>query len=227
MKFSLKAFLIPLLLSSTVAQAAENGGVTIGGTRLVYDGGKKEQSLNITNSSNAPFLIQSWVEVQKGSAEKAPFIVTPPLFRLDGNQKNMLRVVRTGGNLPEDRETLYWLNVKSIPASSQNEGNNTLQIAVKTRLKLIYRPQGLKDTPEEVAKKLTWRQSGTQLTVNNPTPFYMNFQQVKVGGQALKEVTFVAPMSSATFDTAGAKGNVTWKIITDYGSTGSEHSQVR
>lgn len=227
MKFRFIALLLPLWLSAGVLQAAESGGVTLGGTRLVYDGGKKEEALNITNSDQGPFLIQSWAETQNGGTEKAPFIVTPPLFRLDGNQQNTLRVIRTGGNLPEDRESLFWLNVKSIPTSSKNENANTLQIAVKTRIKLIYRPQTIKITPEEVAKNLTWSQSGSKLTVSNPTPFYMNFQQIKVGERELNEVTWVAPMSSASFDTAGATGAVSWKIINDYGGTSAEYHAGR
>ncbi|PLV61038.1 molecular chaperone [Erwinia sp. B116] len=225
MKLTLKTLILPMLLTTAAAQATEAGGVTIGGTRLIYDGGKKEESLNIINSDKGPFLIQSWAETQNGGTEKAPFVVTPPLFRLDGNQQNMLRVVRTGGNLPEDRESLYWLNVKSIPTGSKGEDANTLQIAVKTRIKLIYRPQGLKDIPENVTKSLTWNQTGNTLTVTNPTAYYMNFQQVKVGGRELKDVTWVAPMSTATFDAAGATGDVTWKLISDYGGTGAEHGK--
>ncbi|MFV0547709.1 MAG: molecular chaperone [Limnobaculum xujianqingii] len=220
-----KAFFIPLLLSGTLAQAAETGGVTVGGTRVIYNGGKKEASLSVSNTDTNPYLIQSWAETQTSGAEKAPFIITPPLFRLEGNQQNVLRIVRTGGSLPEDRESLYWLNVKSIPAASKNGAANTLQIAVKTRIKLIYRPQDLKGVPEDVTNKLTWSQQGNQLTVNNPTPFYMNFNQVKVGGREVKDVTYVAPMSQATFTApAGASGSVTWKIISDYGGVGDEHS---
>lgn len=220
-----KALFLPLLMTGALAQAAEVGGVTVGGTRLIYNGGKKEASLNVTNSDTNPYLIQSWAETQTGGAEKAPFIVTPPLFRLDGNQQNLLRIVRTGGNLPEDRESLYWLNVKSIPAGSKKEGANTLQIAVKTRIKLLYRPQGLKGVPEDVAGKLTWSQSGSRLTVNNPTPFVMNFNQVKVGGREIKDVTYVLPMSQTTFEApANTSGQVTWKIISDYGGVGAEHT---
>lgn len=69
-------------------------------------------------------------------------MVTPPLFRLGAGQENNLRILRTGGNLPEDRESLYWMNIKSIPSTTEKQDNvNTLQIAVKTRIKLIYRPQ--------------------------------------------------------------------------------------
>ncbi|RJT41142.1 fimbrial biogenesis chaperone [Rahnella woolbedingensis] len=220
-----KALCLPLLMSGTLAQAADVGGVTIGGTRLIYNGGKKEASLNVTNTDTNPYLIQSWAETQNGGAEKAPFIVTPPLFRLEGNQQNLLRIVRTGGNLPEDRESLYWLNIKSIPAGSKKEGANTLQIAVKTRIKLLYRPQALKGMPEEVTNKLTWSQSGTRLTVNNPTPFVMNFQQVKVGGREIKDITYVLPMTQAIFTTpVNVSGPVSWKLISDYGGTGAEHT---
>ncbi|MHC9002344.1 fimbrial biogenesis chaperone [Enterobacter adelaidei] len=227
MKLIVKALALSVLMMSALAQAATPGGITIGGTRLIYDGAKKEVSINVTNSDSAPFLIQSWAETQNGGTEKPPFIVTPPLFRLDGNQQNMLRVVRTGGSLPEDRESLYWLNVKSIPAGTKGDNTNTLQIAVKTRIKLIYRPQAVKGVPDEVANSLIWSQNGNKITVNNPTPFYMNFQEVKVGGRVLKDVTYVAPKSSATFNNAGASGPVTWKIITDYGGTGAEHGAGR
>ncbi|MFQ0830818.1 fimbria/pilus periplasmic chaperone [Serratia fonticola] len=220
-----KALFLPLLMTSTLAQAAEVGGVTVGGTRLIYDGSKKEASLNVTNTDTNPYLIQSWAETENGGAEKAPFIVTPPLFRLDGNQQNLLRIVRTGGNLPEDRESLYWLNVKSIPAGTKTEGANTLRIAVKTRIKLLYRPQGLKGTPEEVTNKLTWTQSGTRLTVTNPTPFVMNFNQVKVGASEVKDVTYVLPMSQATFNApTAAGGQISWKLISDYGGVGAVHT---
>jgi P pilus assembly chaperone PapD len=223
MKFIPTTLLVTLLATASVAQA----GVVIGGTRLIYDGGKKESSLSVNNPDKVPYLIQSWVEATTSGAEKAPFMVTPPLFRLDGGQENVLRVVRAGGNLPSDKESLYWMNIKSIPSVSKDADQNTLQIAVKTRIKLIYRPQGLKGTPEEQTENLTWHRSGNTLQVSNPTPFYMNFQQVKVGGQDVKDVTYVAPMSKASFALpAGASGgSVSWKVISDYGGIGKEHTK--
>lgn len=220
--------LLPLLLASGLATAAENGGVTIGATRLIFDGGKKEASLSVSNSDSAPYLIQSWIESQNNDRQKPPFIITPPLFRLDGNQQNLLRIVKIGGQLPADRESLYWLNVKAIPTNAAPDNANTLQIAVRTRLKLIYRPASLKGTPEEATHRLRWQQTGNRLTVSNPTPFYMNFYEVTVGNHPITEAAFVAPMSSATFTTPGnAVGQVSWKIISDFGGIGESHRQER
>lgn len=226
MSIWLKLYIIPLIFLSAIAQpaTAQTGGVTVGGTRLIYNGGKKEASLSVTNTDSQPYLIQSWVETLNDGTEKAPFIITPPLFRLDGGQKNILRIVRTGGTFSDNKESMYWINIKSIPSGKKQDNTNTLQIAVRTRIKLIYRPDKLNGTPEDVASKLTWTKSGNSITVNNPTPFIMNFNQVKIGNHLVKDATFVMPMSNATFTTPpDASGTVSWKLISDYGGIGAEH----
>ncbi|MEJ5072674.1 molecular chaperone [Enterobacter ludwigii] len=224
MKIFTGSLLAALLVTSAIAQA----GVIVGGTRLIYDGGKKESSLSVTNPDKVAYLIQTWVETTISGAEKAPFMVTPPLFRLNGGQQNVLRVVRTGGNLPNDKESLYWMNIKAIPSAEVKENQNTLQIAVKSRIKLIFRPQGLKGTPEEVTDQLKWQRNGNSLQVTNPTPFYMNFMEINVAGKSVKDVTYVAPGSTAQFALpAGVSGgSVSWKIISDYGAIGPAHNRA-
>nr|VXZ84782.1 Chaperone protein focC precursor [Klebsiella pneumoniae] len=58
-------------------------------------------------------LIQSWVD-DLADNNKSPFIVTPPLFRLDAGDSNDLRVLLTSAQLPNDRESLFTLNIKVI-----------------------------------------------------------------------------------------------------------------
>ena len=222
MNFVSKTF-IALVIASTAISAA-NAGVVIGGTRVIYDGGKKEASLSVNNPDSVPYLIQSWIDTQSGGAEKAPFIITPPLFRLDNGQQNILRIVRAG-NLPDNKESLYWLNIKSIPSAPKKE--NTLQVAVKTRIKLIYRPEALKkEIPEKLAGQLTWQKVGNQVQVTNPTNYYMNFNQITVSGKTVPDVTFVAPGSSARFNLpAGvSSGALSFKLISYYGGTGEAHN---
>ena len=220
--------LLLTLLACCQTVAAENGGVTVGGTRLIFAGDKKETSLSVSNSDTSPYLIQSWIESQANDPAKPPFIITPPLFRLEGNEQNLLRIVYIGGKLPVDRESLYWLNVKTIPASNIPDGANTLQVAIRTRIKLIYRPSTVKGIPKEVTQRLSWSHHGNKLTVTNPTAFYMNFNEVTVGNHPIAQATFVAPMSTATFDTpANISGQVSWKIISDFGGIGESHSVVR
>lgn len=222
MHFLSKSLVACALLIAGVSAA--NAGVVIGGTRVIYDGNKKESSISVNNPDTTPYLIQSWVETLSGGAEKAPFIITPPLYRLDKDQQNVERIVFTGA-LPQDKESLFWLNIKAIPAAPRKD--NTLQIAVKTRIKLIYRPAALKGViPEELADKLTWQRSGNQIQVTNPTNVVMNFNEISVNGKKLEDVSYVLPGSSACFDLPkGVSGGaVTFKVINDYGGTGNLHS---
>ncbi|EOZ1451186.1 fimbrial biogenesis chaperone [Enterobacter bugandensis] len=220
-------FLSKTLIACAVISAsasAANAGVIIGGTRVVYDGNKKEASIDVNNPDKTPYLIQSWVETLNGGAEKAPFIITPPLYRLDGGQQNIERVVVTG-NLPQDKESLYWLNIKAIPSAPKKD--NTLQIAIKTRIKLIYRPAGLKSQqPQELSHQLTWRRNGNQLQVTNPTSYVINFNEISLGGKKIENVSYVLPGESMNFTLpAGANStSVNYKVINDYGAVSDVQS---
>ncbi|ENB7485412.1 fimbrial biogenesis chaperone [Citrobacter koseri] len=209
-----------LLGTLFLVAATAHAGVIINGTRLVYQGDKKESSLGLSNPDSTDYLVQSWVDSGSKNPGTPPFLITPPLFRLNAKEDNVLRVIRTGGNLPEDRESLYWLNIKAIPSSKHVEGVNTLQIAINTRIKLLYRPSSVKGKPEEVADKLEWHREGHDLVVNNPTPFYMNFQSVMINGHKISKATWAVPETATHMALpANTDGNtVTYSIITDYGS---------
>lgn len=209
-----------LLSTLLLVAATAHAGVIINGTRLIYQGGKKESSIGISNPDATDYLVQSWADSGGKNLAKAPFLITPPLFRLDAKEDNVLRVVRTGGNLPEDRESLFWLNIKAIPSSKRVEGVNTLQIAINTRIKLLYRPSSVKGKPEDVADRLEWHREGNDLVVNNPTPFYMNFQSVTLNGHKIDKAGWAVPETQTHIALPAHTGgsNVTWSIITDYGS---------
>ncbi|URO01055.1 fimbria/pilus periplasmic chaperone [Leclercia adecarboxylata] len=222
MKCVHKTLLASLLV--VTGMSAAQAGIIIGGTRLVFDGSKKEASINVNNPDQSPYLVQSWIEAAGNSTQKPPFIITPPLYRLDKGQQNVERVVLTG-KLPQDRESLFWLNIKSIPSATTVE--NSLQIAVKTRIKLIYRPAGLKrSTPEEQADKLTWRRRGDKIEIANPTDYVMNFNEITVGGKKVPDVTWILPRSQTVINLPGqiTTGAVVFKLINDFGSTGEAHT---
>lgn len=214
-KSCLRAVIGMFLLIGMSAQAA----IVIGGTRVIYNGDKKEASVSISNpGKNDVYLVQSWIENNDNNNDKVPFIVTPPLFRMEPNEENILRIVRAGGTFPEDRESLFWLNVKSIPAMDTSKMDNVLQIVIKSRIKFFYRPGKLPGLPIEAYKKLTFTRSEGKLQINNPTPYYITFFSLKLGAHEIKEPGMVPPKGSATYALpAGATGSVSWQTINDYG----------
>lgn len=222
-KLTTKAVVLSALMMSSMASQA---GIVIGGTRVIFPGDKKEASLSINNPDSSPYLIQSWIETEKGSMAKDAFIMTPLLFRLDHGEKNLLRIEDVGSEA-QDHETLYWINIKSISASKKQD--NVLKIAVKNRLKLIYRPVSLQTkTPEDFAEKLHWSRAGNTLTVDNPTPYYMNFMYLHLNGKSVPAMNFAPPHGSVHFTLpANVSGNnLTWALVSDYGSVGKEHQSA-
>ena len=145
------------LLCSTAAQA----GIVMGGTRVIYQEGKREAAISVTNAdTHTPYLVQSWVEnYAENDKSKVPFIVTPPLFRLDPEQNNVLRINFIGASLPGDRESVFWLNVKSISPTPQGEVNK-LQVNIKSKFKIFYRPNGLAGDPAKAWQQLKFTKYG-------------------------------------------------------------------
>lgn len=211
----------PILIAASLITTAHSAiaGVIIGGTRVVYNAERKESSISVKNpETKHPYLMQNWLtNFNEADKSKPPFIVTPPLFRLDAGKENILRVIRTGGSLPDDRESMYWLNIKSIPASTKTD-SNTLAVSVKTQIKMIYRPATLKGDANIAYKDITFIRQGTKVQVKNPTPFYISFYSVKVGVHEVKNSGTLAPMGSLNWDLpSGATGMVSWQAINDFG----------
>lgn len=209
--------LLALFFISGLSQAS----VTLSGTRVIYNTDRKESNITAKNNSDSPFLVQSWVQSNDPKGTKPPFVVTPPLFRLDAGKSNALRIIYSGADLPQDRESLFWLNVKSIPSSAKEEVNK-LQIAINTRIKLFYRPAKLSDDVDDIEHHVHWSTVGNKLIVRNDSSYYISFFDVKINGKSMTEIDMLAPKSSHEFrlnTPLTIKASVHWKYINDYGGT--------
>ncbi|MGH8437463.1 MAG: fimbrial biogenesis chaperone [Pseudomonas sp.] len=167
------------LLFATVA----NAGITLGGTRLVYPEKSKEVSILVKNDGARDIMIQSWLDPESGNKdEEVPFALTPALSRLAGNKQQTLRVFYFGEGLATDKESVFWLSVQEIPQKAA--GDNTLQIALRQRIKVFYRPAKLAGSPEDAVKTLKWRtlveQGQRYLQVTNDSPYFVSFGETKV-----------------------------------------------
>jgi P pilus assembly chaperone PapD len=192
-------------------------GFSVGATRVIYNGDMKETALAIKNTEDSNvYLIRSWVTSDK-AGEKVPFITTPPLFRIEPGQENAIRITQTSSNLPQDRESVYWLNTLAIPPKT--EAKNSLQFSINTRIKLFYRPAALnnKDAVAKSYQQVTFSRAGNTLVANNPTPYYINLTKVTVNGTELKDGYMVAPKSSLKIDKAPAGNAISWQAINDFG----------
>jgi len=237
MRFSLSLpVLIITLFSASLnfASAHDPSGLMMNQFRINYSAADtKGITWSLTNNTERAYLMQSWMRPvdfstglpvpetdNKASTAKIPFLVTPPLKRVDPGEALTLRIRLTELSLPKDRESVFYLSVKGIPAVSGTDSQDSgqLVVAVVNNIKLFYRPEELPEGGvKKAATQLRFSQQGDSLVVDNPTPYYINFSQVTVGGKPLAADVLrklVPPKGQQRYDlTKGMRGPVEWQVL--------------
>jgi P pilus assembly chaperone PapD len=240
MNKSIHALIVALLAfvcASLTGTACAN--VVISGTRVIFPAKDGEVTVRLTNQNTLPALVESWIDNgdPHSTPDKVntPFLITPPLFRMEPNRDQSLRIMFTHSDqpLPTDRESVFYLNVLEVPpkpSGQQFQGKNYIQLAIRSRLKLFYRPDGLPGdpikAPEQVTFKATSVGGSAALVVHNPTAYYVTISAftVNVGGTSYKGTAGMVPpmsdLSLAIKDLKQAPANGTaiqYDCINDYG----------
>ncbi|MEG5267166.1 molecular chaperone [Pseudomonas sp. JDS28PS106] len=199
--------------------------IVLNTTRVIYNGADKEASFGVLNSGNAEILLQTWLESGADSNTQArpPFAVTPALTRMPGNGRQLLRLIYAGSGLPQDRESVFWLNVQEIP---QAAAENTLQIAVRQRIKVFFRPKSLSGDAQDAPQALQWRLSGSDaVLVENPGPYHVSMIRIAARQAntelAREDARMIAPGETVrlTLSRKAGSGPVTlsFNSINDFG----------
>lgn len=178
------AALALLLMPGTAAAS-----LVLDRTRVVIADTDRDTVLRVHNDGEAPALVTSWLGRSAHESvpehEDVPFVLLPPLVRVDGGQQQALRILSTGQPLPADRESLFWLHVLEIPQRpAQDDG--TLQLAVQTTLKVFARPPGLAMAVDTAARGLRWQlarepdAARCALVIDNPAPLHVTLTGVQL-----------------------------------------------
>ncbi|OCA53727.1 fimbrial biogenesis chaperone [Photorhabdus namnaonensis] len=233
-------FCFALLLGSLFkAQAAENQGLSFSPMQLSYvakdsPGGV---TLSMTNHTAQGYLVQGFVSPMDPDTGRfdtktghvPPFVVLPPLKRVEAGGKFSFRIRQLGGQLPPDRESAFVVSLRAIPgvavpetgASKHQTGKNSqVQVALQMNIRLFYRPHGVPARDNAtVAEQVKFSIQGTQLRVENPTPYFLAFSALKVGTQQADDHTrqaLVPPKGIQTYSfTAGVQGPLVWRFPGD------------
>jgi chaperone protein EcpD len=219
--------------------ALAHASVVVGETRVVYPAQEREVTVRLSNEGDTPALVQAWIDSGNAAVmpddASVPFMLTPPIFRLDPKKGQSLRVIYTQEPLPKDRESLFWLNVLEVPPMASRTGDDAshLQLAFRSRIKLFFRPAGLPGDPGEAAQKITWqivpgKNGAYQLEAVNPTPYHVTFSKVSVtaGGTTWTSNAggMVDPLATADFDVGDVRAvpasglQVDYTFINDFGA---------
>lgn len=218
---NLKLIISALLLVSTYTHAS----ISVDRTRVIYDENSKGVSVVVENTdSKDPFLVQSWVEDEKGKKITDPLVALPVLQRIEANQKKQIRISTSKNslNIPNDKESLFYFNVLGIPPKSQLE--NAVEIVIQSRFKLFYRPKGItKYADNNWQKELKIEKMGSTLKLVNPTAYHVvviNINDNKNKVANFEEI-IIKPNSNTNYFLSDKQKNASEIVVTyidDYGS---------
>lgn len=226
-----KSFLFLLCVTSTAMSS-----VTITGTRIIFPGNSKDEVVRLNNKDkSSPALVQVWVDdgvkVNDINNKDIPFVVTPPVSRIEPLKGQSIRLIYNGMALPQDKESIFYFNMLEIPPEGKDDAPQRLDIAFKTRIKLFYRPAGLmksgsvNEEDKLVIEQVNNAQKGTGIKVTNPTAYYFTFSEMNVNmsGKSVElNADMVAPGTSGEFyagkPQSGSVSEINYTLLNDYGS---------
>jgi len=242
--------LIGLALAAglTLQPLPAHAGVIIEGTRQIYPQQRREITIRVNNTDkHLPRLVKAWLSERDDNKEpehsNVPFTLSPPIFRLDAGKSQAMRLTYTQEPLPQDRESVFWLNVLEVPPNTtatqgidQEEDSNQLRFAFRIRTKVFFRPQHLIGTPEQAPAQLIWTltKNGQDnvLRVHNPSAYHVTFNEIALASNSradaklhiTKEQGMVAPGATLhlvlqeNLPVVSPDAQVHYKYINDYGA---------
>jgi chaperone protein EcpD len=166
--------------------SSANAAAVISGTRIVFPSNEREVSVRLSNEGKEPGLIQVWLDNgdEKATPDqiRVPFVLTPPMFRMDGGKGQTIRMLYNGTPLPEDRESLFWFNMLEVGPKPADEADaNYMQMAFRTRIKVFFRPKALNSVRQidDAFDTLRWSlkrnpESGFSVTLDNPSAYHIS-----------------------------------------------------
>ncbi|MGL5699265.1 MAG: fimbrial biogenesis chaperone [Kluyvera sp.] len=222
----MKKYLFSLLFASLITLPAY-AGFSLGQTRVIYNQAERQSTLRLINSGKDEyFLVQAWIEEgDEGHSQRAgEFIITPPVFKFQPDSENTLLIKALNDNFPTDRESLYYINVKAIPAVD-NAVNNKITFATKSVIKLIYRPRALNAEDAATAwQKLVVTQQDGAIAIKNPTPYIINIGVFYINGRTVK-ISYIPPLAEKkiTLKPNERAGVIEYNVISDFGGASELH----
>lgn len=209
---------ISILNQCAFAQKKE-GAFGIIEPRIIMQGNKSGFSLD-NSGYNKSWLVRTWVE--SFDQEKTNNIIsTPSVFRV--NNKSKFRVnLHKSNELPDDKESVFWVVAHSVPELSKEQPDNKLNLAYRFKSLLIYRPEklnGVKFNHNDVL----WRKiNGNEIEVYNNSPFAVSFVKVTVNGKIIpfgRNIAVVGPYDKQLLKANANVGDrINYGYKNDYGS---------
>ncbi|GLH27211.1 MULTISPECIES: molecular chaperone [Enterobacter] len=230
---------LSLALMALVMPVLPAQAFMLSSTRVVMPEGRPVSVGVISGSNEGVLLIRS--RVTRSLSSDVPVtsvMISPPLFRLEKGSRGTVRLqAMPSPEVPQDRESVFYLSVAGIPSSNPlSPGADRVAagvvIGTGLQVKAFYRPRSLDGVAAEPWKSLTISRVPGGVKVTNPTPFHLTFSRMDVDGKPVtfdaQHPTMVPPFDSQVYGVASTvKKTLHWTAVNDIGGEEKGTSAVQ
>lgn len=214
LKYNKYACTVFYILFSTSSYA----GLLLSQSRVVMNITQPELVMYVVNTNEYPVLMQTWVTDENSDAlpnqTQSPFVVLPPLAKLQPGEKKRLTVYYSGEKLVNQPEKLYLLNLHEVPPAPENTENKII-VSMTTQFKLFLRSEELRNIVREPVEYIQChKESNGKIRITNDSPFYFNYVNINEENYS----GYLLPYENRHFSLNKIE-NIEVLYIDDYGQT--------
>ena len=218
--------LVGLLTFLAATCSFANGGVQLDRSRVLIDNGSKSVAYAVTNHYESPVVASAVITNFDGTPSHA-FAVSPSLYQIKANSTSQGQIVQLE-QLPQDRESVFWLNVKTVLGQADgnqdekiidNVNTGNFGISLAQRIKVFYRPKDLNENCSTAVSKLSWKKSKEGIVVSNPSKVSVSVVKINSKAKEFNISDTLMPLSEKTLNVKIDKvDNITFTYVDEYGN---------
>lgn len=200
--------------------------VNINTTRVIFNHGETQRTVKLVNDGDYPVVVQSWVDdgaPEKGPSQaSAPFVVLPPVLKIQPGEQRELRIMTTGAGLADDRESLFWLNIYQIPPEKKfSATGEKVRLALRNQLKVLWRPKKIEVLTEKSINLLSFRYERGIIYAVNDSSWNITLADVSSGDYSTSGIVVLPHSRSMIFNSAPPEmlnNTINFVVINDEGN---------
>lgn len=156
------------LVAASCWAGSAQAALSLDKTRYIFNGNEKAINLLISNTEKETYGGQIWLENVRETDSRPSFIAAPSFFKVKGASQQSVRILQAFEHLPQHMESVYWLNLQELPPAREGSG---LTVAVRSRVKVFYRPVALLDERKGAEQRIRVQQRPEGKALVNDTPY--------------------------------------------------------
>lgn len=204
----------------------ESHGISIGySTRLIFNSDDRRVSFPVQNNNKQDMIFHGLVLNKDKKTYSNSFIISPEVVHVRSNKTEYPQLIRLTSKLPEDRESLFYLQGHFLPEMNQKEESSVnLTFSYVVLMKMFYRPEKLRssfDAIDDVADQIDFKLDGNKLVLINKSPYFLTLNFLKTDKETVQiknSHSLIDPFGQVILNIKNNDVNkVTWSLINDGG----------